>query len=69
MDDQTNSEYTLHDLVAQGACYPLAMMVWHQLIPRRQPLTNAKISSTMIHSSCVFERTDGGGDVEEAALN
>lgn len=69
MDDQVDNEYTLHDLVAQGACYPLAMMAWHQLMPRRQPLTKAKLSNTMIHTSYVFESTDCGGDVKESALN
>lgn len=69
MDDQADSECTLHDLVAQGACYPLAMMVWHQLMPRRQALTNAKLSTALVHSARVFEGTDCGGDAEESALN
>jgi len=69
MDDQADSEFTLHDLVAQGACYPLAMMVWHQFKPRGSTLTKAKLTSTMIHSSSAFEDADTAGDIEEAALN
>lgn len=68
-DDQTDSEYTLHDLVAQGACYPFAMRVWQQLMPRRPTPTKAKLSNTMIHSSGAFEDTDSEDDLEKAALN
>lgn len=69
MDGQVDSEYTIHDLVAQGACYPLAMMVWQHLTLRRTPVTKADFSGTMIHSSCAFDLGDTGGDVGEAALN
>jgi hypothetical protein len=68
-DDQIDSEFALHDLVAQGACYPLAMRVWQQLMPRRPTHTKAKLSRTMIHSACDFEGTGAGGEVEEVALN
>lgn len=68
-DDQIDSEFALHDLVAQGACYPLAMMVWRQLMPRRPTLTKAKLSNPMIRSSCAFEDTDSEDDLEKAALN
>jgi len=34
MDEQHYNECVLHEFVAQGACYPLAMMVWQQLLPR-----------------------------------
>lgn len=68
-DDQTDSEFTLHDLVAQGACYPLAMMVWQHLMPRRPTHTKAKLANTMIHSSCAFEDPDSEDDLEKAALN
>lgn len=68
-DDQTDSEFTLHDLVAQGACYPLAMRVWQQLMPRRPTYTQANLSSTMNHSLCAFEDSQSEDDLEGAALN
>jgi len=69
MDNHAENECTLQDLVAQGACYPLAMMVWQQLMPRRPTPTKAKLSSTMIHSSCAFEDSQSEDDLEGAALN
>jgi hypothetical protein len=69
MDNQAENECTLQDLIAQGACYPLAMRVWQQLMPRRPTLTKAKLSNPMIRSSCAFEDTDSEDDLEKAALN
>jgi len=69
MNNQDDNEYKHNDLVAKGACYPLAMMVWHQLLPQRTTRKAAMVSSRMIHPACLLKEDDCGSDAEEAALN
>jgi len=62
MDNQSTSEYTLQDMVAQGACYPLAMKVWQQLIPRQPARKTPSLPGAMKRTTHVLEvgeREDG----------
>ncbi len=55
MDNQNDSEYTLQDLVAQGACYPLAMKVWQQLLPRQPARKSPSLPGAMKRTTHVLE--------------
>lgn len=35
MSTEVQNESSLQELVAQGACYPLAWLAWHQLRPQK----------------------------------
>lgn len=73
MDTQTNgqntTDYTLHDLVAQGACYPMAVIVWHQLLPRPMAKKTARPIAPRLSLSQTSENHSSAEDIAEAAFN
>lgn len=69
IDEPNNNGSTLHDLVAQGACYPMAMIVWHQLRPRPMVKKTARRIAARLNSSPALENHSSEDACAEAAMN
>lgn len=55
MNSQDDSEYKRKKLVARGACYPLAMKVWQQLLPRQPARKSPSLPGAMKRTTHVLE--------------